>query len=416
MAYSKLWSIAASVLGVVLYCATTSTVLAQGESRSDRDASGIAEAMQMNNEVVDWKEIGEAYDRASANWLTFFGESPFIRARANVDVAVDAMRRSGWLPRATDVGISMLDARGDFAFASSNRCTVHVNIDNRGSSPIISALGNYGSSVTFVAAHELAHCWFDQLSDVDKFPTLGMLKAIGVPEALRALLLGGLQHPTEGNGTLYLLDSYDEALADAAAAMALRMNERTGRRFGQSLENAKSLRLGELAMAKRRGVTATEHQGGFVFDAISRLPDGKLDWFNARQVAMQSVLASTFYTPSKPKWVSTMERTNAGDVKRIRRQWSAFAAVRLKGRNFESDENRFLSAISPAIFAIDDGQVFLPTRFVEDENDSRKRWHKVAWQSTEDQPFEQSGPFDTSLQRQHLQAIVKRGPHHQMAP
>jgi len=57
--------------------------------------------------------------------MQFFGESAIIAARQPVKTAMEAMRHVGWLTPNTDVVISMLDARGDFAQIDGDRCTVH---------------------------------------------------------------------------------------------------------------------------------------------------------------------------------------------------------------------------------------------------------------------------------------------------
>jgi hypothetical protein len=393
------------VLASLLTISTQS--LAHFEPEQDLSHPMVQKAIQENNGVYDRKEIAKAFDSASAAWMQFFGKDEFLRARGPVDVAVSAMRASGWLPHSTDIVISMLDARGDFAWAEDGRCTVHVNIDHRGSSPVIAALGNFASSISFIAAHEMAHCWFDELSTAEKYPTKGLLSRAGVPRALQDTFFEGFQHPNETNGTTHLVDSYDEALADATTAIALRKYERMGMRFGSALENAQSMRLGELSIAKRHGVAATDHQGGFVFDAIAKLPFSNLDWFHARSVALQSVLASSFYTGQWPKWAKEMGAARPARVKRLSRKWNAFAVEKLKERNLKSDEDRYLSATDAAIFTFNESSVGTPD-LQGDIVEWERLWAQVAWQSSDAQASAQSPSPQMFNSRHHLQAVVKR--------
>jgi hypothetical protein len=362
---------------------------ASAQTPADKEAEKYksSDLITQSNAIVDQDEIDATYDRASALWLQFFGEQQFVNARQNITVAIDAMRRINWLPEHTDIAVSMLDARGNFAKLEGQRCIVHINIDNRGSSPAIAALGNFKSSVTFVAAHEIAHCRFDMASMDEKFPDLQTLRSLKLSQSVSKTILHALSNPQSSDTSDQLFDAYDEALADASAAMALRKFERPGRLFGGTLENAQAIRLGELFWAKRHSLPPNSHLGGFVFAAVARLKPSELDWKNARRIAIQSVLASTFFTKDSAVWLHASRGISIAQEVALSRRWRSFAVRTLKARNVANDEARYLLAISPAIF--DTADVAIENASNQTEPfDAMQHWKSVAWQSTDTNYFE----------------------------
>jgi hypothetical protein len=299
------------------------------------------------------------------------------------------MRQIGWLPEHTDIAVSMLDARGDFARIEGQRCIVHINIDNHGSSPAIAALGNYKSSVTFIAAHEIAHCRFDRPFTAEKFPDRQILRSLKLSNSVIETILHALSNPQSSDSSDQLFEAYDEALADASAAMALKKFERPGRLFGGTLENAQAIRLGELFWAKRHSLPPNSHQGGFVFAAVARLKPGELDWKHARRLAIQSVLASTFFANDSAVWLHTSQAIPSAQKVALSRKWRSYAVRALKERNVSNDEARYLLAISPAIF--DTADVATDSVANQPEPlDAMQHWKSVAWQSTDTNNFEGS--------------------------
>jgi hypothetical protein len=330
----------------------------------------------------DVQATGAAYDLASAMWMQFFGESAFIAARTPVKTAMQAMRLRGWLAPNTDVVISMHDARRDFAQFDGARCTAHINIDNTGSSPVIAALGNLSSSVTFVAAHELAHCRFDALPIATRLPERKQLAKLGVGNHLVEPLLKALRHPSANDGSAELLTSYDEALADAVATIALVRAETTKQHFGTALDRAQSLRFGELAMANRDAIPAAEHQGGFVFDPISRQAPKSLDWSFAKLIAMQSVFETSFYLSVEPVWFKNLTANDQDQAHRLRERWHERATSLLLDRPSDADEALFYAATGDALLSIDGSQFSSPGSEVEPES-ALRQWKKIAWQSSD---------------------------------
>lgn len=344
-----------------------------------KDSTVGASAVQHNPKAAD-----KSYDLASATWMQFFGESAFIAARQPVKTAMDAMRRIGWLSPDTNVVISMLDARGDFAQFDGQRCSVHINIDHRGSSPVIAALGNLSSSVAFVTAHELAHCRFDTLTPTERIPDRQQLARMGVGSHLIEAVFNALHHPSHEDGSVALLAAYDESLADAAAAIALLKAETSHQRFGTALMKAQSLRFGELSMANRGELPAAEHQGGFVFEAIARQSPKNLNWRYAKRVAMHSVLASSFSMATEPPWFKILTEIDHHQAEKLRQMWRAKAHRLLATRNHKKnqDESLFNAATGDTLLSIDSSH-FPAANFNQTPDAALIRWKEIASQSSD---------------------------------
>ena len=349
----------------------------------------------------------KSYDLASATWMQLFGESAFIAARQPVKTAMEAMRNVGWLTPNIDVVISMLDARGDFAQFDGDRCTVHVNIDQRGSSPVLAALGNLSSSVAFVAAHELAHCRFDTLSMAERLPDRRQLASLGVGSHLIGAFLNALHHPSDTDGSADLLASYDESLADAAATIALLKAETSSQHFGTALQNAQSLRFGELSLANRGAIPIARHQGGFVFEMIARKSIKSLNWRYAKSIALQSVLASSFYMAIEPPWFKTLTAIDRQQAEKLRRTWRARARGLLDNRPNNKEENLFLAATSDALLSIDSSQ-YLMVNPKNSLNTALLRWKEIAWQSSDPSSLVQHQAYAHFHPRSTAQTLVAK--------
>ena len=364
-----------------------SNSFAESESRGTRDASGLKTVLSEQaapapgEQVATWRDVAKSYDAASASWLQIYGDKPFLQARPWVEAAAKAIRNMGWVHSDVNLFISMLDGRGDMAEYDEalKSCRVQVNIDEQGSSPVIRALGGFGSSIAFIAAHELAHCMFDSLSLADRLPKRSMFLKIGASKELTLRLMDLFQRSTEDNGGHDLVDAYDEALADAAAAIALRFDEeRVGStlRYGSALEKAESVRFGGLAQSLRRKVKAEVHQGAFVFREVNVLSVGDLNWDQARYIALKSVMASTFMMAERPRWFKQLPPIVAADSTRLAKVWKKKALAITSSRNLEADETRYLSTASPALFAftpVDGNGVY------QDEPEAAmQRWRNTA--------------------------------------
>ena len=353
------------------------------------------------------QDTDKLYDLASATWMQFFGESAIIAARQPVKTAMEAMRHVGWLTPNTDVVISMLDARGDFAQLEGDRCAVHVNIDQRGSSPVIAALGNLSSSVAFVTAHELAHCRFDRLTMAERMPDRHQFASLGVGSHLIDAFLNALHHPSDTDGSADLLAAYDESLADAAATIALLKSETSSQRFGTALQNAQSLRFGELSLANRGAIPIAKHQGGFVFEIIARQNSKRLDWRYAKSVALQSVLTSSFFMATEPRWFKTLTAIDHQQAESLRRRWQARARSLFINRPNNKDENLFLAATSDALLIIDSSQY--PTTNPNSSPDTALlRWKEIAWQSSEPSSLVQLQAYTHLQPGASAQALVAK--------
>lgn len=361
---------------------------AESESRGNRDASGVKDALSeqaaqtAGEPVPTWSDVEKSYDAASAAWLQIYGEQPFIQAKPWIESAAKAIRNMGWINADINLVIAMLDGRGDMAEYDDAKksCRVQVNIDEQASSPVIRALGGFGSSIAFIAAHELAHCTFDGLGPNERLPTRAMLVKAGASEKLALHLMGLFNRPTEDNGGHNLVNAYDEALADAAASIALRADEeRVGStaRYGSALENAESVRFGGLAQSMRRKVTAEVHQGAFVFSAVNALPLKELVWDQARYIALKSVLSSTLMMTERPRWFKQLPRAVASDSARLAKAWKRKALHIARSRDLEADETRYLSAASPALFAFNpvDGK----GAYQDEPEAAMQRWKNAAW-------------------------------------
>ena len=349
----------------------------------------------------------KSYDLASATWMRFFGELAIIAARQPVKTAMEAMRHVGWLTPNTDVVISMLDARGDFAQLDGDQCTVHVNIDQRGSSPVIAALGNLSSSVAFVVTHELAHCRFDRLTMAERMPDRRQLESLGVGSHLIDTFLNALHHPSDTDGSSDLLAAYDESLADAAATIALLKAETSAQRFGTALRNAQSLRFGELSLANRGAIPIAKHQGGFVFEIIARKSSKSLNWRYAKSIALQSVLTSSFYMATEPPWFKTLTAIDRQQAESLRSTWHARARSLLVDRPNNKDENLFSAATSDALFSIDSSQ-YQTANPNNSPDTALLRWKEIAWQSSDPSSLVQQQEYAHPHPRSSAQAVVAK--------
>jgi hypothetical protein len=373
------------------------------------DSYALAKAFAVDPIASKYSSEDEdkAYDRMSATWMQFFGESAFVAAREPILVAMNAMQQIGWLAPNTSVVITMLDARGDFAQFAGESCTVHINIDDRGSSPIIGALGNLRSSVAFVAAHELAHCRFDTLSILERFPDRQQLRSLGFSNKLAIAILNALSDPIDTDGSAAFLTAYDESLADAAASIALARAETAKQHFGTALENAQSLRFGELFMANRDAIPRVDHQGGFVFEAFARQARPNMSWRLAKQVAMQSVLLSSAYSANEPQWFKTLVQIDPHKVQQMRRKWQDEAHRQLDTRRSTDDENHFYAATSDALLSIDSAQYPAANLDVSAEV-ALMRWKEIAWLSSETKPTVPRTTSAQSYRKSPVQAIVTK--------
>jgi hypothetical protein len=344
--------------------------------------------------------------------MQFFGEAAFIAARQPVLAAMEAMQQAGWLAANTSVEISMLDARGDFAQFDGERCLVHVNIDEQGSSPIVAALGNLRSSLAFVAAHELAHCRFDTAPISERFPDRQQLTEMGIGSHLTTTFLKASRHPNAKDGSESFMVAYDESLADAAAAIALVKAETAQQHFGTALEKAQSLRFGELFMANRGAIPVAAHQGGFVFDAIASQPIAHLNWRLAKRVAMQSVLASSFYLATEPPWFKTLQRDDRQQAESLQRTWHKKAHQQLATRQSGKDEKLFYEATSDALLSINGSQFPVVSDDASPE-DALQRWKEIAWISSDSNLPIPKAMRANFKHKSLLQAIVSK---HEPAP
>lgn len=376
---------------------------------TDHEAAWAAKDFTVDSSTVQHNSQGadKSHDLASATWMQFFGESAIIAARQPVKAAMEAMRNVGWLTPNTDVVISMLDARGDFAYFDGDRCTVHVNIDQRGSSLVIAALGNLSSSVAFIAAHELAHCRFDRLTKAERMPDRHQLASLGVGSHLIDAFLNALHHPSATDSSADLLAAYDESLADAAATIALLKSETSSQYFGTALQNAQSLRFGELSLANRGAIPIAKHQGGFVFEIIARKSSKSLNWRFAKSVALQSVLTSSFYMATEPPWFKTLTAIDRQQAESLRSTWHARARSLLINRPNNKDENLFLAATSDALLSIDSSQY--PTVNPDNSADAALlRWKEIAWQSSDPSSLVQHQAYAHFHPRSTAQTLVAK--------
>ena len=359
-------------------------------------------AAQYNVQSTD-----QSYDRASATWMQLFGESAFVAARQPVKTAMEAMRHQGWLTPNTDVVISMLDARGDFAQFDGDRCTVHVNIDQQGSSPVIAALGNLSSSVAFVTAHELTHCRFDTLLMAERIPDRRQLASLGFGNHLIEAFLSAFRHQSDTDGMADLLAAYDESLADAAAAIALSKAENSHQRFGTALQKAQSLRFGELSMANRGAIPLSRHQGGFRFEIIAHKNAKNLSWRDAKSIAMQSVLASSLYLATEPPWLKTLMAIDRRQAERLRRTWRAKALTLLSNRPNNKDEALFYAATGNSLLWIDSSQ-YQTANFNNEPDTALHRWKEIAWQSSDPKPLVRQPLHVHRYSRSPARAVVTK--------
>ena len=97
---------------------------------------------------------------------------------------------------------------------------------------------------------------------------------------------------------------------------------------------------------------------------------------------MQSVLASTYYGKTPPSWVATVAKIDRASESKMHRYWHRFARQIVTRRDLKADENRFMAATSPAIFAIDTGQTGLGA-YQDDPAGAMGRWKRLAWVSTD---------------------------------
>jgi hypothetical protein len=371
---------------MLLGAASMVPAFAETESRGDRDASGfkteIAQASGESQGGYKWSDLEGAFDRASASWMNVYGDHAFIAVRPWVEQGIRAMNGMQWIPQKTQVVISMLDARGDFAQVSDGgSCRAQINIDESGHSPIIKALGSKGSAPAFLIAHELAHCRFDSLEADQKIPTPQMFAKLGVPKVIAKRMGQMMMKPEEGDGSLSLVDSYDEALADSAATAALlQFEHNTGKAgFATAIDRAQSLRMGLLFMSKRRNTRAEAHQGGFAIeDIVAQFRPGasKEDaWDMARQAALKSVLYSSLALKESPKWWAGAASGNVKVATQWRKLTSKHANAMMNKRNFEADEDLYIATRSPALMAITipDGSN------AQSWDDPNAHWREVGW-------------------------------------
>lgn len=369
----------------VLFSAALSSLPENARAGSAEDGASVTtKGVGQNIDKPD------AFDTASASWLQVHGEKPFLQAKPWVAKAAQAMHRMGWFSANTQISIAMLDQRGNVArFNNSTKaCRVQVSIDEQGSSAVIRALGGFGSSISFVTAHELAHCHFDALSTADGMPTADMLERAGASKALVSHLMSVFAAPTAANGGEALVLAYEEAVADAAAAIALRADEeRSGStaRYGSALQKAESLRFGALAPAIHSKEALNIHQGAFTFAAVAKLPIKQLNWDQAREIALQSVLTSSFSAKEMPLWLHEQPAANkpqsveqsATDARNFAQSWKLKGQALLAKRALGDDELRFRQATATSLFVFN--QIDVQGDAKDNDEQAMRRWRSIAW-------------------------------------
>lgn len=342
--------LAACVLAFSIAGSAPGIALAQMETRGERDAAGAREALVAAGEdAPSLDEMSDAYDRASASWMEVFGPEPFEPALRGAQAAISALAVRGWAPRATAV-VAMLDARGDAAWIQGSSCRAQVNVGSDGASPASRALGAGGFA--FLAAHELAHCLFDEGAPAARLPNHRALARLapGLDPSFARRALGMARWANPQDGSDALLDAYDEALADAVAASAL---------LAASPDNlpaaraALSLRMGAAFMERRRSTAPPAHAGAFALRRAIESAPGSWSLERARQEAALSALCLALASPTPPRWLAGLEAAHPQEARRsrawARRAWSELAA----GRDAERDEDAYMSARHPALFVMD---------------------------------------------------------------
>jgi hypothetical protein len=356
-----------------------STAHAQLETRGSRDAAGLREQMsEAGEEAPTLAELSAAYDRASASWMEVFGPAPFEQATLGARRAARALSARGWAPQA-HVVVAMLDARGDAAWEEDGSCRAQINIGSNGVSPVAQALG-FGA-FEFLAAHELAHCLYDQTSPKARAPEFADLLDKKFPlrltQAQALLIYRLLAKPSAADGSSALAEGYDEALADALASAALLAEDR---QFSQVASRAMSLRIGALALAARNKVGPPAHLGAYaIWKSLSGSAPSSLR--SARSLAMaSSIIHSLATTPSR--WTQALKKADPKAYSSLVAQSQTLYASMTLGRDLDADENAYLSARTPSLFIMDladNGPEGTPERLNLSPEQSMAQWRKAAW-------------------------------------
>lgn len=351
---------------------------AQLETRGNRDASGIREQIaDMGETPPTLAELSEAYDRASASWLEVFGPAPFEPATQGARRAIQALAAKGWSPRA-HVVVAMLDARGDAAWEEDGSCRAQLNIGSDGTSPVSQALGP--GAFEFLAAHELAHCLFDQTSPASRFPLASDLLAPSFPLRLTPAqarsIASMLANPSSGDGSQGLSEGYDEALADALASSSLLALDPA---LARVASRALALRMGALSMAARDQVGPPPHLGAYaIWTSLSARPARSLP--EARALAAASALIhSLAATPAR--WVQSLRDADPRAYRSLVAQARQAALPIHAKRDREADETAYLSARHPSLFIMDlsSDTSTAPPRPGLAPGQSMDRWRSTAW-------------------------------------
>lgn len=323
---------------------------AQLETRGDRDAAGLRGQIEEMGELPPTlDELSQAYDRASASWLEVFGPEPFGPAARGALRAVSALSAKGWAPRG-HVVVSMLDARGDAAWEEDGSCRAQVNIGSDGSSPSAKSLGP--GAFEFIAAHELAHCLFDQADPAGRLPREADLLSASFPLSLTSAqalsIVSMLAKNSSEDGSQGLSTAYDEALADALASSALIALDPA---LAQPASRALALRMGAIFLAERAEVGPPPHLGAYaIWSSLSG--GGARSLPEARALAAASaVIHSLASTPAR--WALALKAADPGAYADLVAQSREAAAALAAGRDREADEAAYLGARNPSLFIMD---------------------------------------------------------------
>jgi hypothetical protein len=160
-------------------------------------------------------------------------------------------------------------------------------------------------------------------------------------------------------------------------------------------------------MAHRGAIPTTEHQGGFVFEAVARQVGSDLSWRYAKQVAMQSALLSSFYLATEPKWYKTLVGIDSHQAQEMRRTWTDKAHRQLEMRRSAKDENLFYAATSDALLSIEGAQYPAQNSDLSAEA-ALIRWKEVACLSSETKSKMRQQFSAHTYRKSPIQAIVSK--------
>lgn len=378
-----------ALLVVALFLSTGTH--AQLETRSGRDAAGARELLTSANETAPTlDEMSAAYDRASASWMEVFGPEPFFHARSGALRAAEGLSRLGWAPKAR-VAVAMLDIRGDAAWMDEDSCRAQLNVGSNGESPVSKALGH--GSFEFLAAHELAHCLFDQTPPAARLPSAQLLERgpVSLTTAQIQALLAMISSSSWEDGSEALADSYDEALADQIAALSMLARDDAPR---GAVENALALRMGAIALSLRRRAGLPVHLGAYgLWSLLARTNHAKAPSLEqARADALQSVLVHALSARDVPRWALAFKDADPSAFGASLASAKIANAPLKASRPTERDEDLYMSASLPALFIMDLGDSATSEAAQAraarkiDAEESMREWRANAWISVDSTP------------------------------